>query len=158
VPQFDLKKATVTFLDGDSNSLTLKVAEGTLSYDEKKPRKYTKDRGILSGVMNADQEPVDVKIDLIWEFLTASSGGTPTPEDVLKNRGEASGWVSSDSDACNPFAVDIVVAYVPNCSPTQNERITLPTFRYESIQHDFKNGVLALTGKCNVTEANVARY
>lgn len=158
MPQFDLKKATVTFEDsGGGNTLTLKIAEGTLSYDEKKPRKYTKDRGLLSSVMNGDEEPVDVKLDVIWEFITASSG-SPTPEDAVKRRGQASAWVSSDSDVCNPYAVDIVIRYLPACSPTQNEKITLTTFRYEAINHDFKNAMLALTGKCNVTQATVTRY
>jgi hypothetical protein len=141
-----------------ARTLSVKIAEGTISYDEKVARKYTKDRGILSGIMNADQEPMDVKIDAIWEFLTASTGsGTPTPEDVVKQRGEAATWVSTDEDDCNPFCIDIEIHYSPNCDTVEDEFITLPYFRYESINHDFKNAVVAMAGKCNVTQATVVR-
>ena len=33
----------------------------------------------------------------------------PTIEDVLKRTGPAAAWVSTDSDACRPFAVDVVI-------------------------------------------------
>jgi len=149
---------SVTPLASGARSLQLKIAEGTISYDEKKARKYTKDRGLLSGIMNADEDPMDVKLDTIWEFVTASTGsGTPTPEDVLKNRGEASAWVTTDEDGCNPFCIDIEVRYAPGCNAVADEFITLPYFRYEAINHDFKNAMFATTGKCNVTQATVVR-
>ena len=140
-----------------ARTLTLKVNEGTMSYTEKKNRKYTRDRGLLSLVMNADEEPLEAKFDVIWEFITASTGGTETVEDVLKNRGEASDWVTTDADACNPFAVDIEIEYNPNCGGAQKEFIVLEDFRYENIDHTLKEGVLAFSGKCNVTEASVYR-
>lgn len=146
-----------TDLASGARTLTLKIAEGALTYTEKKPRKYTRDRGELYGIMDADEEPVDVKVDAIWDFIKASSGQTPTPEDVMKNRGEASAWVSTDSDSCNPFCVDIEVEYAPNCSGVQKEFIMLECFRYEQLDRALRDGVLSITGKCNVTEAETYR-
>lgn len=155
--QFDLKKATVKLKDGAAHELTLRIGEGSLSYTEKKNRKYVKDRGILSSVVDGDEEPVDVKFDLIWVFLTASGGGTPTPEDFLKKRGEAAGYTSSDPDACAPYAVDIEITFDPECSPTEIETITLPDFRYEQIDMNAKDGMISVSGKCNVVEATPVR-
>lgn len=155
--QFDLKKATVKFKDGAAAELTIKVAEGSLSYSEKKNFRYIRDRGALSTVVEGDQEPVDVKLDIIWEFLKQGSGEAVTPEDFLKKRGGAAGYTSSDADTCAPYAIDIEIAYVPACAPTQNETITLSDFRFETLDHDMKQGMLSVSGKANVTEATVVR-
>lgn len=156
--QFDLKKATIKFKDGGSNSLTIKVADGTMDYVEHHPRKYIKDRGNLSSVLDGDQEPVDVTLDIIWEFLKQGAGEAATPEDCLKQRGGASGWVSSDGDACNPYAIIIEITFAPGCSPTQNEKMTLTDFRHETLNHDLKGGMIKVSGKCNITEAAVVRF
>lgn len=155
--QFDLKNCTVVIQDsGAAHSISLKVCEGVLSYTEKKNMRYIRDRGLLSTVVEGDQEPVDVKFDAIWEHLKQGSGETATVEDAVKQRGGASAWVSSDSDACAPYAVDIVITQA-SCGGAQTETITLSFFRYESIDHDAKNGTLVLSGKCNITQATVAR-
>lgn len=158
--QIDLKKATVKFKDGSAvvKSLTLKVHEGTLSYTEHKNRQYVKDRGKLSTVRDADEEPVDVRMDLVWEFITATAGsGTPTPVDVIKKTGEAATWVTADSDTCAPYALDIEIAYDPGCTGVQKETITLSDFRYETVEANLKEGTFSLTGKCNVVEATAVR-
>lgn len=156
--QVDLKKCIVKLKDGAGHVLTIKVSEGVLNYSEKKPRKYVKDRGQLSDVNPGDEEPVDAKFDFIWEFITASPGsGMPTPSDFLKQVGEASTYTSSDPNACNPYAVDIEVDYFPDCSPTLNEIITLPDFRYEDLNMEFRSGQISVVGKCNAVSAIVAR-
>jgi len=98
-----------------------------------------------------------VKLDFIWEFLKASTGDTPTVEDVLKKRGEASTWVTSATDICEPYAVDIEIEYTPVCEDVDREIITLADFRYEELSHDLKAGTIAMTGKCNITEPTVVR-
>lgn len=138
------------------HSLYVKIGEGNLTWTEKKARQYYKDRGILDTVRNGDQDPVEVKLDATWEFLKASSGNTPTVEDAFKNRGEASNWVTSANDVCEPFAVDIEIEYSPPCG-VQREIITLGDFRYEDAAHDLKAGTLSFSGKCNVTEASIVR-
>lgn len=147
-----------TALTSGPRTLVIKIAEGTISYTEKKNLQYTKDKGVLSVTRLGDQEPMDVKLDAIWEHIKASTGsGTPTPEDVLKNRGEAVAWVTTDPDACQPFCVDVEILDGRTCGSSQREWITLPLFRYESIDHDAKNGTLMFSGKCNATQATVLR-
>lgn len=157
--QFDLKKATVKLIDGAANELTLKIANGTLSYTEKRNIEYIKDRGALDSVREGDEEPVEVKLDVIWEFLKQGSGGEPiTPEDAFKKRGGAAAWVSADTaDPCAPYSLDIEVTYDPDCSPTQVETITIADFRHESLDHSFKDGMISVSGKANVDEATPVR-
>ena len=159
--QIDLKNAIIKIKDGDSpqNELEVKIGEGNLTYNESRKIEYTLDRGTLDEVREGDQIPVDVSMDFIWEYLKGSTGsGTPTVEDALKNRGEASDWVSSDADACRPYAVDIEITYSPSpVSCGDMEIILLSDFRYEGLDHDLRGGSVAVTGKCNVTEATVTR-
>lgn len=134
--------------------LEIKVGEGNMTYDEKRTIEYKKDRGRLDTVREGDEEPIDVRLDIKWEWLSAGGSDTfPTPEEVLKNTGLASTWTSSAADACEPYAVDIVVVYDPDCSGVNGEMVTLQDYRWESISHDLKAGTLATSGKCNVTRA-----
>lgn len=138
--------------------LEINTGEGTLTYDEKVDRQYMRNRGRLNLVRNGDEQPVDVKLDIIWEFITAVTGsGTPTPEDFLKKRGEASGLVTTADDECQPFSVDLQIVYTPNCGTEDVETIVLEEFRYETLNHDLKAGMLSVSGKCNRTEATVTR-
>jgi hypothetical protein len=119
---------------------------------------YKLDKGELDTVREGDDVPMDVKLDAVWEFLRASSGSTPTFEDAFKNRGEASGWTSADTDdPCAPYAVDIEIEYVPPCGGEDREFIVLPSFRYEQLDHNAKDATIAVSGKCNAREAVVSR-
>ena len=137
--------------------IEVKIGEGNLQYTEKRNMIYTRDRGRLSEVREGDEEPVDVSIDAIWEFVRAASGGTPTIEDVLKKRGEASGWISTSSDLCQPYSVDIVIYYNTPCTGDADEEIAMLYFRWEEIQHDLRAAQFSIKGKCNVKEATVTR-
>mgnify|MGYP001009883641 FL=1 len=155
----DLKDAVITIRDGGSNSVEVKIGEGNLTYSEKRNMQYILDRGALDEVREGDEVPVDVNMNFTWEYLRAASGsGTPTIEEALKNIGEASDWVSSDADACRPYAVDIQVLYKPSpVSCGDQETILLSDFRWEDLSHDLRGGSVAVTGKCNVTQATVTR-
>lgn len=138
--------AAITMLP---HSLKIRIGEGNTQWTEKRPVVYVKDRGLLDTVRLGDQEPIEVKLDFTWVFLRAQNSDTvPTIEDVLKHRGPAAGWVSSSSDPCEPFAVDIEIVYVPPCT-TPGETYILQDFRYEELGHDLKNGTVACSGKCN---------
>lgn len=139
-------------------SLEIKVGEGNLTYDEKRTMEYKKDRGALDTVREGDEEPIDIRLDIQWEWLSAGGSDIfPTPEEVLKNEGLASTWTTSAADPCEPYAVDIVIDYDPNCSGVDGERITLIDYRWESLNHDLRAGTLATSGKCNVTRASKER-
>ncbi len=159
--QFDLKKANVDFVDGSMspNILTLRIGDGTITYDEKRIMQYTLDRGkVASGdVREGNEEPLEVSFDLMWEFLRVASGTVvPTPEEALKNVGAAEGWVTSGADPCEPYCLDIRIRYEPGCS-TLNEFITLKEFRWETMNHEAKQGMIACKGKCKTTQASVER-
>lgn len=150
--------ANNTLVTFGPRSLLLKNGEGTFSFVEKKARTYTKDRGALSEVKNADEDPVEWSLDLIYEFLESESGATlPTPREVFNNIGAASTWISSDPDLCRPYSVDIVMEYDPQCSGTDKEVVTIPYSRHEQLDGDVKAGTLKVTGKANVTLVTVDR-
>jgi len=140
------------------HTLTIKTGDGEVNYEETRPREYELDRGELDDVVDGDEEPMQVNLNMKWEELTAIPGAeTPTPEDVLKQRGPAANWTSSDPDACRSFAIDIEITHTPRCADGQLERVTLPDFRYEGLPHSYNDGQIAMTGRCNATEAIVER-
>lgn len=157
--QIDLKHATLYLRDGTSpkKTLAVKIGTGTFTYDEKKAMDYQLDRGNLDVVREGDQQPVDVKFDFTWEFLRADGGSVPTVEEFLKQVGVASAYISSDPDTCQPYAVDVILLYVPPCGGVKNEKIVCPLFRFESLSHDAKAGQVSVSGKCNVTQVTVTR-
>lgn len=160
--QIDLKQATITIKDGSTNLLEVRIGEGNLTYTEARTMEYKLDRGTLDEVREGDQVPVAVSMDFVWEYLkgpssASSAGGTPTIEDALKKRGGAAAWVSSDTDVCRPYAVDLVILYTPNCATGDKEEIVLADFRWESLNHDLRAGTVACAGNCNITQATVTR-
>ena len=159
--QIDFKLAVVKIKDGDTpqNEITIKVGAGNLTFTERVNREYTLDRGVLDEIRNGDEAPLEVRFDSIWEYITgpAGSGAVPTPVDAVKKIGAAAAWVSSDTDPCRPYSVDIEITYTPDCTPADEEVITLPDFRYEQIDYDLSAGTFSFSGKCNVTEATSVR-
>jgi hypothetical protein len=141
-----------------AHTLTIKVGDGEVNYEETVNREYELDRGELDDVVDGDDEPMTVNLSMKWEEIAAITGAeTPTPEDVLKQRGPAADWVSTDSDTCRPYAIDIEITHTPRCAGGYIERVTLPDFRYEGAPHNYNDGTLNITGRCNATEAVVER-
>lgn len=157
--QLDAKNVTVEVHDGASHSIEVKLGEGNITFDETRNVEYTLDRGRLDEVRLGNETPMSVSLDAIWEYLKGNTSTTTnvTVEDALKQRGGASNWTSSDSDDCRPYAVDIILKHVPACTGHDKEQITLADFRYESANHNMKDGTLSFSGKCNVTEADIVR-
>jgi hypothetical protein len=159
--QIDLKDCVISILDGTAgtsqNELVVKIGEGNLTYSERKNIEYVKDRGNLDVVREGDQEQLELRIDAVWEYIEEDTGETPTIEDALKQRGGASAWASSSSDACEPYAVDIEVVYTPDCSTGDVETLIFPDFRYEQLDHDLRAGTISVSGHCNVMEPTSSR-
>lgn len=138
--------------------VALKIGNGNLTYDEKRPIEYVKDRGLLDTVREADDEPMDVRFDIQWSHIVYAAGDPqPSLEEALKNIGQASAWISSATDVCEPYAVDVVIKDLIPCGTEMPETIILPDFRYESLAHDLKAGTIACTGKCNSKRAMANR-
>jgi hypothetical protein len=139
-------------------SLEIKVGDGNLTWTQAKERIYDRDRGVLDTVRDGEQQPLQVSLNFVYEFLSAITGsGTPTPMEVLDKIGEASDWLSSDfDDPCAPYCVDIEVDVVKPCV-SENERYTFPHFRYESTDPDVGEAQIAVAGGCNVERPTIVR-
>lgn len=139
------------------HDLEVRLGDGNFSFTEKKAREYKKNRGKLDSVRNGDEDPLEVKLDFAWIFIKSSTGEDLTVEDVLKQQGQASTWVTAGVDPCEPYCVTMRIKYVPPCSNFKDEIIDLAEFRYEELQHDTKTAMIACTGKCNLTAPTVTR-
>jgi hypothetical protein len=157
----DIKNCTLELHDGANHVLVVKVGDGTVTYDEKRSVEYLLDRGLIDEVRLGDQIPMDVSFTIKWVHIMSISGdpvaNIPTPDEVLKQIGAASGYTSSDSDSCRPYAVDVVINFTPLCSTEVKENIVLPDFRWESLSHDLKAATISCSGKCNAQYATVRR-
>jgi len=154
----DLKNATIKLKDGGANSLTIKLGAGNCTIGAHHAREYFKDRGKLDSVRDADQAPVDVKIDGTWEFLRAVAGaGVPTPMEVFRKIGEAAAWVTAGADACEPFALIVEITNDPLGSTVKTEVITLDEFRPDTIDGDPKAATFSVAGRCKILRPAAAR-
>jgi hypothetical protein len=139
------------------NNLEIKIGDGTLDYTEKMAYLYDLDRGNLDQVREGNEEPMDVKIDAVYEHMTTGTGENVAPRDAVRGIGAASEWVSSSPDKCEPYCIDIVVIYTPPCSTIQTETTLLAMFRCESLAVNFKDAKIAVSGKCNTNQAVITR-
>jgi hypothetical protein len=94
-------------------------------------------------------------MDFTWVFLrSAGTGLAPTIEEALKQIGQATDWVSTSSDECEPYCLDLYILNIPPCG-TDAESIRLPEFRWTSLDHDLKGGKVSIKATCNALYAIV---
>jgi hypothetical protein len=145
----------ITFLPAQ---VEINIGEGNLTWTEKREINYKLNRGVLSTVVQGDDQPMEVNTEFLYEFYTSNADGfNPTPIDFIKRTGSAAHLASSSNDPCEMFAVDMEVEYVPPCGSQDPEVVTFPDFRYEQIEADLKNGTFSISGKCNAVEPIVER-
>jgi hypothetical protein len=144
----DLKDTTIEVQDGGANFIQVKIGEGNVVYTERREMEYIRDRGLLDTVREGDEQPIEVRIDFQWNHL--SGNGADNIEDALKKEGSASDWESTSEDECEPYCVDIVIVWEPECVGGE-EGVTLPDYRWETLEHDLSAGQLSSTGQCNAT-------
>lgn len=140
-----------------ANEVEVKIGDGNLTYTENKEYEYELDRGVLDTVKQGDDQPMDVSIDFVYEFVTTGTGEAITVVDALKGIGGASEFVSSSTDLCEPYAVDIEIDNNPVCGATQKEITTFPDYRWDSLEFDLSEATIGTTGRCNVTEPVITR-
>jgi len=144
----------VTF---QSQQLDIKIGDGNCTYTENKNYEYELDKGQLDAVREGDEAPMEVNIDFVYEFITTGTNESITPMDALKQKGNASEWVSSSSDPCEPYCVDIEVVYTPSCGGAQIETTLFPDFRPDSKEVDLGEAQISISGRCNAVEPTVTR-
>lgn len=153
----DLKNCTVKFKDGGANEVTVKVGTGNVTFTERRNMDYLLDAGSLDTVREGDEVPVEVSIDMQWEYIKGVSG-TPTPVDALKKEGGASAWVTSSADACEPYAVDIEITNDNPCSGSNlDETILISDYRWEELNYDIQAGQISTRGRANITRVTATR-
>lgn len=148
-----------TVLTFGPHSVTLHIGEGTLEWTEKRPIVYVKDRGKLAFTRLGDEEPTDVSLEFIWDFLVSDTAGgePPTMKEVLTQTGACAGWLSSASDKCQPYAVNVRVLYSPPCAGVKKELIIIRDFRQEELQHNAKDAKVSVKGKSNFFQVEASR-
>jgi len=140
-----------------AQELEVTIGEGNLTWTEAKEYEYLLDRGDLDTVKEGDEQPLEVSLEFVYEHVTTGTGEAVTPVDAVKGSGGADEWVSSSSDLCEPYAVDMVVRHCVPCGTDEDEEITFPDFRFESLEYDLGEATIAVSGRCNVSEATAVR-
>lgn len=151
VPSLD---DVLTFLP---QRIEVKMGEGNLTFTEAKEYEYLLDRGNLDTVKEGDEQPVEVSLEFVYEYIKTSTGEDITPVDAIKQIGEASGWITSASDQCEPYAVDMLAKHCVPCGTDEDEDVLLQDFRWESLDYDYQAATIAVSGKCNVSDATITR-
>ena len=151
-----------TYVDGGvvtfiNQQINIKVGDGNITYTENKNYEYETDRGTLDTVREGDEAPMDVNLDFVYEFITTGTSEAITAMDALKKRGGAAEWVSSSSDLCEPYALDVEVEYTPPCGGAEKEITLFPDFRPDSKEVDFGEASVSISGRCNATEPVITR-
>jgi hypothetical protein len=137
--------------------IEIKVGEGNLTWTEAKEYEYLRERGDLDTVKEADEQPVEMSMEFVYDYIKTQSGQSITAVDALKNQGEASEWVSTSTDLCEPYCVDILAKHCVPCGTDEDEDVTFVEFRYESLDFDMGEATIAVSGRCNVSEPVVVR-
>jgi len=144
----------ITFLP---HLLYIQLGDGNLTFTETVERIYDRDRGLLDTVRNGDEQPLELNLEFTYVFITQQSGKVVTPVDALKRLGDAAEWVSSDSDQCAPYAVNIELRHCLPCGTDEDEKVVFTDFRYETLEYDLQEASIAVSGRCNVTDAVATR-
>lgn len=149
-----VNSAVITFLP---QRITIKIGEGDLTWTESRELIYDRDRDLLDTVRLGQEQPVSVDLNFTFEYVTTESGQNITPVDALKQTGEATEWVSSSSDLCEPYAVDIYVIHNVPCGTDQDQDFLFPDFRWESLDYSIADAAISVSGQCNVTDVVTTR-
>ena len=149
--------AAVDVITFEAQRIDVTIGEGNLTWTEAKEYEYLLDRGDLDTVKEGDEQPLEVSMEFVYEHILTGTSETVTAVDAVKGTGGASEWVSSSSDLCEPYAVDVEVVHCVPCGSDEDERITFPDFRFESLEYDLGEATIAVSGRCNVSEATPTR-
>ncbi len=132
--------------------LVITIGDGDLRYTERDEFTYDLDRGELDTVRRADDVPMEVVTNFVYEHITTGTGEDVSPMDAIKRKGSASEWVNAAEDTCEPYAVDLIVIHTPPCGTDDKEFTLFPDFRSEQREVNFKESNIQITGRCNRLE------
>jgi hypothetical protein len=147
-------EGALTFIN---QRIEVNIGEGNMTWTEAKEYEYLRNRGNLDTVKEGDEQPVELSLEFVYDYIKTQSGQTITPVDAIKNQGEASEWVSSSTDLCEPYSVDILAKHCVPCGTDEDEDALFNDFRYESLDFDLSEATISVSGQCNVSEVTVTR-
>jgi hypothetical protein len=147
-------EGAITF---QAQRVEIKMGEGNITWTESKEYEYLRERGDLDTVKEGDEQPVELTMEFVYEYIRTQSGQTITPYDALNRTGEASEWVSASSDLCEPYAVDILLKHCVPCGTDYDEDVLFPDFRHDSLDFDVDAATISVTGRSNVSAPTVTR-
>ena len=141
MPIMNLRTATLKI-----GGIAVEIGEGNLTYSEKRPLEYVTNGNAISEVREADEEALDLKIDITWKRVADDF------EALIDKIDNHSGTqTSSDAVECRPYAVDVVLTYPDACIVPTAKDINFDDFRYEQLDYDIKAGTISMSGKCNIS-------
>jgi hypothetical protein len=159
----DLSDATIKLEDGTTptaNSLTIAVEDGDLNFEIKQPIYNILDRGSLSHMREADEEPVTGSFSIhFMQAIKATTDSTPEVKEVMEFSGGAASWVTTNDDRGDVKTLTMKFEIVNPDSTLENERITFSKVRFTSIK--FEEGrpdKLSVDFQAFQTKPAVAKY
>lgn len=144
--------AAITF---QSQQIEIKIGDGDLKYTEADEFSYDLDRGLLDTVRKGEDQPMEIALNFVFDQVKSGTGEVITPIEALKGSGNASEWVTSSSELCDPYAVDLIVEDVRTCVAGESRDYLFPDFRSEKRDYSIKDATIAVSGKCNATEPTI---
>ena len=126
--------------------IEVEIGEGNLTYSEKRALDYVTNGNDISEVREADEDPLDLKMDFTWKRVSDDFAALI---DKIDNR--TGTQTSSDAIECRPYAVDVKLRYPDACIVPSEKDINFDDFRYESLDYDIKAGTISVSGKCNIS-------
>lgn len=119
---------------GSEGSVTVTLEEGDLAWRQRRPAQIVMDRGELDHARKAPSEAVELSFSMWYQDLVAHD--SPTPYEVLTNTGDASAWLTQESDS-DVWAVDVKFT-ASDPSGGSSEVLSFDRFVVEDI--DFEEG------------------
>jgi len=168
------------YTNGDPAWMALRFANGNLSASNDYEYTYMYDRGKLDDVRAGDEKPMKLSFEGKFTFVSSNEGVTEeafkenlTVHELLCGRemrnnvdhgtprltGIREPWLTAFG--CPPYAVEIEVHNNPSLECPDSEAIgeafLYRYFRAESIQANFENGTLSVSGSAHILQPMSAR-
>lgn len=138
-------------------TVELKIGEGNVEYSETQEAIVDTDRGLLDGMRAGTDQPLTWSASFVYNWMRASSGDPITVYEALKQKGDASTWVNSSVDKCEPYQFDFYMIDTPPCG---SEEVEITIFRYSrvtSINPSVEAASVSLDATSKSTEPEIVR-
>ena len=138
---------------GGSNSVTVTLEDGGVSWNSTNPYTWHKNRGVLDHRIAGEQVPMEVSFKAKYTGLYSNTADV-SPYEALKKVGGASGWTSTTSTTSDVYSVDLVLTYTEPIDSNDKETLTFDDFAEKSV--NFTEGeegnMLEFTGDCSTVK------